>query len=90
LRRVIATLDADCSVHGFRSSFRDWASETTAYPSEVVEMALAHGIASQTEAAYRRGDLIQKRTLLMSAWAKHCARPAGSGGVGLIGPERNR
>lgn len=59
----------DLTVHGFRSSFRDWASETTAFPSEVVEAALAHTIESKVERAYRRGDLFQKRRELMSAWA---------------------
>jgi integrase len=58
--------------HGFRSTFRDWAAETTAFPSEVVEMALAHAISSKVEAAYRRGDLFEKRRALMTAWAHHC------------------
>ena len=60
---------SDKTVHGFRSSFRDWAAETTNFPSEVVEMALAHVIENQTEAAYRRGDLFAKRQKLMDAWA---------------------
>jgi integrase len=55
--------------HGFRSTFRDWAAETTSYPSEVVEMALAHAIESKVEAAYRRGDLFEKRRRLMEEWA---------------------
>jgi integrase len=55
--------------HGFRSTFRDWAAERTPYPSEVVEMALAHAIESKVEAAYRRGDLFQKRRGLMEEWA---------------------
>lgn len=58
--------------HGFRSSFRDWASESTAYPSEVVEMALAHAVGNKVEAAYRRGDLFVKRVQLMQAWSDHC------------------
>lgn len=57
------------TVHGFRSSFRDWASETTSFPSEVIEMALAHTIKDKTEAAYRRGALLAKRRKLMAAWA---------------------
>ena len=57
------------TVHGFRSSFRDWAAETTAFPGEVVEMALAHSIRDKTEAAYRRGALLAKRRELMAAWA---------------------
>lgn len=64
----------DLTVHGFRSTFRDWAAETTNHPSEVVEMALAHTISDEVEAAYRRGDLIEKRTKLMQAWADYCGR----------------
>ncbi|MDO7841963.1 tyrosine-type recombinase/integrase [Sphingomonas immobilis] len=60
------------TVHGFRSTFRDWASETTNIPNEVCEMALAHVIAGKTEAAYRRGDLFMKRRKLMKKWAKYC------------------
>jgi integrase len=60
------------TVHGFRSSFRDWAAETTAYPNHVVEMALAHTIGNEVEAAYRRGELIAKRALLMAEWSKYC------------------
>lgn len=56
------------TVHGFRSSFRDWVSEATSFPSDVAEMALAHTIPNQVEAAYRRGDLIEKRRSLMQAW----------------------
>ena len=65
---------SDLTVHGFRSSFRDWASETTDFPREVVEMALAHAIENKVEAAYRRGDLFAKRRELMDAWAKYCGR----------------
>jgi integrase len=72
LRRMKIT---GATVHGFRSSFRDWASETTHFPSEVVEMALAHVIKDETEAAYRRGVLFDKRRKLMEAWAGYCAAP---------------
>jgi integrase len=58
----------DLTTHGFRSTFRDWAAETTGFPSEVVEMALAHAVGDKVEAAYRRGDLFQKRGALMDAW----------------------
>lgn len=58
--------------HGFRSSFRDWAAERTSYPREVAEMALAHKIPDAVEAAYRRGDLFEKRRKLMEAWAAYC------------------
>ena len=64
---------ADITAHGFRSTFRDWAAECTNFPSEVVEMALAHVIEGKTEAAYRRGDLLDKRRQLMEAWAEYCA-----------------
>lgn len=60
---------SDLTVHGFRSTFKDWARETTDYPREVSEAALAHIIGDQTEAAYARGDLFQKRTGLMQDWA---------------------
>jgi integrase len=60
------------TAHGFRSSFRDWAAERTNFPHEVAEMALAHAVGDKVEAAYRRGDLFQKRRQLMEAWAKFC------------------
>jgi integrase len=63
---------ADLTTHGFRSTFRDWAAETTNYPNEVVEMALAHTIAGKVEAAYRRGDLLDKRRELMRDWSAFC------------------
>jgi integrase len=62
----------DLTVHGFRSTFRDWAAERTNFPKEVVEMALAHVIDNKTEAAYRRGDLFEKRRRLMDIWAEYC------------------
>ena len=62
----------DLTAHGFRSTFRDWASESTAYPRDVAEMALAHSIGSKVEAAYRRGDLFTKRTRMMEDWARFC------------------
>jgi integrase len=63
----------DLTVHGFRSSFRDWAAERTNFPSEVAEMALAHAVSNKVEAAYRRGDLFEKRRRLMQQWAAFCA-----------------
>ena len=63
----------DLTGHGFRSTFRDWVSETTDYPGEVAEMALAHVVANKVEAAYRRGDLLAKRRELMEAWAAFCS-----------------
>lgn len=67
----------DLTVHGFRSTFRDWAAETTSTPNEVVEMALAHTVKNKAEAAYRRGDLLTKRAVLMEEWASFCAKPPG-------------
>jgi len=66
----------DLTVHGFRSTFRDWAAESTNHPREVAEAALAHVISDKTEAAYRRGDLFEKRRKLMQQWAQHCNRTA--------------
>jgi integrase len=63
----------DITVHGFRSTFRDWAAERTNFPREIAEMALAHVIGDKVEAAYRRGDLLAKRKQLAEAWAKYCA-----------------
>jgi integrase len=69
----------DLTVHGFRSTFRDWAAEQTAFAREVAEAALAHTIGDKVEAAYRRGDLFEKRRKLMDAWATYCgtAKPDG-------------
>jgi integrase len=67
---------SDLTVHGFRSTFRDWAAERTSFPREVCEMALAHTISNETEAAYRRGDLFDKRRRLMEAWAEFLRMPA--------------
>jgi len=64
----------DLTVHGFRSTFRDWCAEATAFPSDVAEMALAHVIKNRTEAAYRRGDLFEKRRRLMDSWARYCSK----------------
>ena len=66
----------DLTAHGFRSTFRDWAAERTTFPREVVEMALAHTIENKVEAAYRRGDLFQKRRQLMEGWARFCETKA--------------
>jgi integrase len=74
----------DLTTHGFRSTFRDWAAETTAYPGEVVEMALAHVIGDKTEAAYRRGDLFEKRRRLMQEWGAACLRPVRSDRAGSV------
>jgi integrase len=66
----------DLTAHGFRSSFRDWCAERTSFPTEVAEMALAHAVGDKVEAAYRRGDMFEKRRRLMDAWGTFCAAPA--------------
>ena len=70
---------SDITAHGFRSSFRDWCAERTNFPSEVAEMALGHAVGDKVEAAYRRGDLFEKRRQLMDAWAAFCAQPPSKG-----------
>jgi integrase len=79
----------ELTAHGFRSSFRDWAAETTAYPAELVEMALAHAVGNKVEAAYRRGDLFEKRRRLMDDWATHCSTPSNMQ-AGQVVPLRER
>jgi integrase len=69
----------DVTVHGFRSTFRDWAAERTNFPNHVVEMALAHVVGDKVEAAYRRGELLAKRRQLADAWSKYCGTPAPIG-----------
>ena len=76
LTAVLKRMDrTDITVHGVRSTFRDWAGETTAHPREVIEAALAHQIKDKAEAAYARGDLFTKRRKLMQDWASFVARP---------------
>lgn len=70
---LLRRMKVEVTVHGFRSTFRDWASEATGFPHEVCEMALAHTVGNKAEAAYRRGDLFDKRRKLMEAWAAYCA-----------------
>ena len=79
--RLVQSMDPTLTVHGFRSTFSDWARDTTSYPRDVIEMALAHTIRDKSEAAYRRGDALDKRRKLMEAWAQYCSAPATSGKV---------
>jgi integrase len=65
----------DLTVHGLRSTFRDWAAERTNFPREIAEKALAHIVGDETERAYQRGDLLEKRRKLMEAWAEFCGKP---------------
>ena len=85
---LLRRMKLDCTVHGFRSGFRDWAAECTGYAHEVCEMALAHVIGNKSEAAYRRGDMFDKRRRLMADWATYCA---SDGAVGAkVTPIRGR
>jgi integrase len=73
LRTTLRKLGVNgAAVHGFRSSFRDWGSEVRSYPSELLEMALAHTVGNKVETAYRRGDMLEKRHALMADWAQFC------------------
>ena len=72
LLKVLRDADAGCTVHGFRSSFRDWAAEQTNFPGDLAEAALAHAVKDRTEAAYRRGSMLDKRRGLMNAWGSFC------------------
>jgi integrase len=79
---VMARLGRDSvTVHGFRSTFRNWAAECTNFPREICESALAHLLGDETERAYQRGDLFEKRRKLMDAWARYCGAPAVTGNV---------
>ena len=78
LEMTLRRMKADTTVHGFRSSFRDWAGEATNFPREVAEAALAHVVGDETERAYRRGDALQKRRRLMEAWSGLLNAPAAA------------
>ena len=77
---LLKAMRPSTTVHGFRSSFRDWAAESTNYPAIVAEMALSHSVGTSVEKAYRRGDLFAKRRALMNAWARYCAKPVATTG----------
>ncbi|CEG09780.1 Putative prophage CPS-53 integrase [Afipia felis] len=80
----------DITIHGFRSTFRDWVAEQTNYPSAVAEMALAHSIGNAVEAAYRRGDMLDKRRSLMAQWENYCTKPATFAGVTQMTARQNK
>ena len=71
----------DLTSHGFRATFKTWATERTNFPRELVEAALAHVLEDKTEAAYQRGDMLEKRRRLMAAWAEFCGKHAAVGAV---------
>jgi integrase len=76
---LLRRMGEDVTPHGFRSSFRDWAGEVSTFPREIAEQALAHKVGDATELAYRRGDALERRRVMMDAWAAYCeAHPAGS------------
>ena len=81
LSAVMRCMKVDAVPHGLRSTFRDWAAEQTNFPREVAEAALAHALKDRVEAAYRRGDLFEKRVKLMQAWADYCGRPSSDAQV---------
>jgi integrase len=91
MRRMLQRLGyGHVSVHGTaRSSFRDFVAERTNFPNHVVEMALGHAIPSAVEAAYRRGDLFDKRRALMDAWAQYCASPPAKSAGKVVVPLRS-
>jgi hypothetical protein len=80
----------DLTVYGFRSTFRDWAAGCTSFPSEVAEMALAHAIDDKVEAAYRRGDLFEKRRGLMETSGAFCSKQSATGEVIRLSKDRKR
>lgn len=88
MRLVLRRMAHLVTAHGFRASFRDWAAETTAYPNHVVEQALAHAVSNAVEAAYRRGDLFEKRRGLMEDWAKFCGKAGTRAAGGDVVPLR--
>ena len=83
LPALVASLGADCTVHGFRSSFRDWASEQSGYPDQLIEMCLAHSVGTAVEKAYKRTDLIEKRRQLMAQWERFVASPGRHRGAAV-------
>jgi len=89
LTAVLRRMGRQITAHGFRSTFRDWAGETTAYPREVIEHALAHQLKDKAEAAYARGTLFDKRRRLMADWAKFCATVANVASVTPINSARH-
>jgi integrase len=88
MEMLLRRLKADqYTVHGFRSAFRDWTGDRTAFPREIAEAALAHRVGDATELAYRRNDALDKRRKLMEAWAQYCA--TGTGKVIPFGRRRH-
>ena len=74
LTKLLREMKENVTAHGFRSTFRDWVSEETNHPGEIAEAALAHRVKDKTEAAYRRGNLLEKRRKLMDEWGAYCLK----------------
>ena len=81
LLRAVQALRPGATVHGMRSSFRDWAAERTAYPREIAEACLAHAVTSSVERSYLRGGFWEKRVKLMGEWSRFCTEPTAAGDV---------
>jgi integrase len=89
LTRMLERMGRNVTVHGFRSAFTDWAHDTTAFPKTVIDMAIAHKVPDKVEAAYRRGELMEKRRRLMAAWATYCAsKPTADAGDKVVSLRR--
>jgi integrase len=88
--QMLSRIKPGVTVHGFRSSFSDWAHETTAFSNHVIELSLAHSIGTASEKAYRRGDLLDKRRKLMEAWAAHCCSTPRAVAADNVEPIRGR
>jgi integrase len=84
LRRMLGLVADVVTVHGFRSSFRDWAGNETHFPRELAEAALAHVVGDKAEQAYRRSDALEKRRALMEAWAAYCEPSSADEKVTLL------
>ena len=85
LTKALRDMGLVVTAHGFRSTFRDWAAETTNFPSDLAEAALAHVVADKTVAAYQRGTMLEKRRAMMAAWADYCEGASGGNVVRLVG-----
>jgi integrase len=73
--KLLVAMGHDVTTHGFRSGFRTWAAQTTNFPPDICEVALSHAVGGKSQAAYQRGDLLEKRRVMMKAWAKYCLTP---------------
>jgi integrase len=81
MQNTLKLMGQPFTVHGMRSAFRDWCSEQTAYPADVIELSLAHAVGNKVARAYARSDQLDKRRSLMAAWAKYCSSPGAAGDV---------